>query len=382
MQRLRQVRYFLIALYSHNNRFPVDKKHPSIYARGVMDAENPRTASSKDEYIIELAGGIYQIRVPLNIEPGSGLSHINCYLLKGSAGWLLIDTGWYGENSFKVLQDSLKSLHLDFTSLRTIVLTHSHPDHYGMAGKIKQLAPQIEILCHRWEADLIESRYIRFSEPCEDIAFLLEKHGVPETDIAPLGSASMPFMQMVSITSPDRMLYGGEMISTGIFDLEVIWTPGHSPGHICLYEAKNQLLFCGDLVLPTITPNVSYHVLSGDNPLGDYFNSLSKLANLAVTCVHPGHEHSFTDLKGRIKSILWHHAQRESEVQDLIAQQFSNSYEIARRLTWSLNLPWLQFPPFQKRAAITETIAHLEHMRWEGKVRKTFKDNRISYGPV
>jgi glyoxylase-like metal-dependent hydrolase (beta-lactamase superfamily II) len=346
-----------------------------------MEAEKPQVTSSKNEPIMELAEGIFQIRVPLNIGQDFSLSHINCYLLKGITGWLLIDTGWYGANSFLVLQDSLQKLNLDFASLHTIVLTHSHPDHYGMAGKIKQLAPKIEILCHRWEADLIESRYIKFSQPREDIAFLLEKHGAPETDLAPLGSASMPFLQMVSIALPDRMLYGGEIISTGIFDLEVIWTPGHSPGHICLYEAKNQLLFCGDHVLPTITPNVSYHVLSGDNPLGDYFSSLSKLANLAVTWAYPGHEHSFTDLKGRIKSILEHHASREAEIQNLIVHQFSNSYEIARRLTWSLNLPWEQFPPLQKRAAVTETIAHLEHMRWEGNVKKTFKNNHISYGP-
>ena len=162
----------------------------------------------------------------------------------------------------------------------------------------------------------------------------------------------------------------------------MIWTPGHSPGHICLYEAENRLLFCGDHILPTITPNIGYHVFSGDNPLGDYFSALGKLANLQVTYVHPGHEYSFTDIKGRIKAILEHHQQREIEIQKLIDLQFSNSYEIARSLTWSLNLSWDQFPPLQKRAAITETIAHLEHMRWEGKVRRTIKNNHISYGPT
>jgi glyoxylase-like metal-dependent hydrolase (beta-lactamase superfamily II) len=177
------------------------------------------------------------------------------------------------------------------------------------------------------------------------------------------------------------VLYGGEIISTGIYDLEVIWTPGHSPGHICLYEPQNQLLFCGDHVLPTITPNVGYHVLSGDNPLGDYYSALGKLASLEVKWVHPGHEYSFTDLKGRIRAIIEHHHFRENEILSLISRKFTNSYDIAVRLTWSLNRPWEQFSPLQKRAAITETIAHLEHMRWDGKIKRTIVNNRISYGP-
>ncbi len=336
----------------------------------------------KPDSVTEIGRGIYQIRIPLDMGHTSGLHHINTYLIQGKSGWLLIDTGWYQPESFAALTDSLHSLNLDYGDIQKVVLTHSHPDHCGMAGKIRQQAPDIELICHRWEADLIESRYIKFSEPREDIAFLLGKHGVPAKDLLPLGSASLPILQMVTVALPDRVLYGGEIISTGIYDLEVIWTPGHSPGHICLYEAENRLLFCGDHILPTITPNIGYHVLSGDNPLGDYFAALGKLANLEVACVHPGHEYSFNDLRGRIKSILEHHHQREIEIQKLIERHFSNSYEIARQLTWSLNVPWAQFPPLQKRAAITETIAHLEHLRWEGRVRRTFKNNHIDYGPM
>lgn len=343
------------------------------------------TLESKDPFekqtVTEIVKGIYHIRIPLSNSRSLNLDGLNSYLIEGTYGWLLIDTGWYQPDAFQALEASFKQLKLDFKDIRTIILTHSHPDHYGMAGKIRQLAPKVELLCHRWEADLIESRYIKFSEPREDVAFLLEKHGVPEADLQPLGAASLPILDMVTITVPNRVLYGGEIISTGIFDLEVIWTPGHSPGHICLYEPGNQLLFCGDHVLPNITPNVGYHVLSGDNPLGDYLGSLHKLTHLQVACAYPGHEHSFSDLQGRINAILQHHSQREVEIQNLIARQFSNSYEISRRLTWSHNSPWEQFDPLQKRLAITETIAHLEHMRWEGKVSKTYQDNRISYGP-
>jgi glyoxylase-like metal-dependent hydrolase (beta-lactamase superfamily II) len=345
-----------------------------------------RTRLNKDldenQPIVKITKGIYRVRIPLSDGRGLKLEGMNSYLIEGSSGWLMIDTGWFQPAAYETWEASLQELNMDFTDIRTIVLTHSHPDHCGMAGKIRQRAPKIELICHRWEADLIESRYIKFSGPREDIAFLLEKHGVPEADLQPLGSASMPILKMVAITLPDHVLYGGEIISTGVFNLEVIWTPGHSPGHICLYEPQNQLLFCGDHILPNITPNVGYHVLSGDNPLGDYLSSLHKLAHLSVDRAHPGHENSFSDLRGRIKSILEHHIQREAEIKNLIDHQVSNSYEISRRLTWSLNLPWEQFDPLQKRFAITETIAHLEHMRWEGKICKTLKNNHIRYGPL
>jgi glyoxylase-like metal-dependent hydrolase (beta-lactamase superfamily II) len=337
------------------------------------------TTPDESRPVANIAPGIYRIRLPLGDKKNLTVESVNVYLLKGTDGYLLIDTGWYQPAAFETLQNSLRMLNLSFKDIRTIMLTHSHPDHYGAAGKIRQEVTKLEVLCHRWEADLIESRYIKFSEPREDIGFLLEKHGVPEAELEPLGSASMPVLSVVNVTTPDHVLYGGEIIRTGVYDLEVIWTPGHSPGHICFYEPQNKLLFCGDHILPTITPNVGYHVLSGDNPLGNYLNSLNKLVHLEVACVHPGHEYSFQDLKSRIKAITVHHHRRQAEIRRLIARGFTNSYEIALHLTWSLNLPWNRFPPLHKRSAITETIAHLEYMRWEGKIKKIIDNNHVSY---
>jgi glyoxylase-like metal-dependent hydrolase (beta-lactamase superfamily II) len=344
-----------------------------------MSADNPETRNK--QRVIELAKGIYQIKIPLGddvFSPGN----LNSYLIEGTQGWLMIDTGWDIPLSCEAMNEALRFLGVKYQDIRTIVLTHSHPDHYGMVGKIKQQAPKIEVLCHRWEADLIEARYINFSEPREDVAFLLEKHGVPEQDIQTLGSASMPMLSRVAISRPDRVLYGGEIIRTGIYDLEVIWTPGHSPGHICFYEPRNKFLFSGDNVLPNITSNIGYHVFSGDNPLGDYFAALNKLSHLEVNLVNPGHEYSFKDAQTRIRDLIEHHLQRGAEIQKLIENNYSNSFEIASRLTWSLNIPWPEFLPIQKRFAVTETIAHLEYLRWEGKVCKTFKNNQIRYDPL
>jgi glyoxylase-like metal-dependent hydrolase (beta-lactamase superfamily II) len=341
------------------------------------------TATPPIQPIREIIPGIYQLQLSLANNGITQLSHVNSYLIQGTDGWLLIDPGWNTPLIQQTLENALKTLNLGFTDVSSIVITHCHPDHYGLAGKIKHLSPRTRMFMHRWEADLIESRYIKFTEPQEKMAALLTKHGVPPGMLDALGTASMPALEFITLSLPDHVLYGGEMIQTGIFDLEVIWTPGHSPGHICLYEARNQLLLSGDHVLPTITPNISYHILSGDNPLGDYIYALGKLGNLAVAQVHPGHESSFNDLQGRVQMILDHHNRRQKEIVEILDGSSYNCYQIASRLHWNIqNLTWEQFPPLQKRFAITETIAHVEHLRWNGKVHKTFENNRFRYNLV
>lgn len=328
---------------------------------------------------MEIAPGIHQLHVPI---PDNPLGHLNTYLIEGKSGWLMIDTGWHTPDAFAALEAGVKNLGLALADVTTIVITHVHPDHFGLAGKIKHLSPKTELLAHRWEAELIESRYIKFSELQDKMEAMLQSHGVPELELSKLRSASMPALRFVTVTLPDHLLYGGEIIGTGIYDLEIIWTPGHSPGHICLFEPKNGLLFSGDHILPSITPNISSHVQSGDNPLGDYINALRKLKHLQVAKVLPAHENIFTDLRGRIEEIIDHHDKRQIEIQQAIGKG-SHAYDVTSRIAWNVpGLAWEQFPPLQKRFAVTETIAHLELMRWDGKVEKIVRDNRVLYCPL
>jgi len=326
---------------------------------------------------MEIVPGIHQIQVPI---PDNPLGHLNTYLIEGKEGWLMIDTGWFTPDAFDSLESGIRDMGLDLTDVSTIIITHVHPDHYGLAGKIKQVSPQTELLAHRWEAELIESRYIKFSELQMKMDVLMRSHGVPDAETKELRSASMPALKFVTVTLPDRFLYGGETISTGKFKLEIIWTPGHSPGHICLYEAKNRLLFSGDHILPHITPNISSHVQSGDNPLGDYISALQKLRNLDVNQVLPAHENSFPDLRGRIEELIEHHSGRESEIYKTIEKKSRTAYDISSRIAWNVaGGSWENIPPLQKRFAVTETLSHLDRMRWEGKVQKAVRRGLVLY---
>lgn len=209
---------------------------------------------------------------------------------------------------------------------------------------------------------------------------MLERHGLPPFDVSIFKSASMPTLNLARVTFPDRTLFGGEIISTGIFDLEIIWTPGHSIGHICLYEPQNRILFSGDHVLPVITPNVSYRMESGDNPLGDYLNALQKIKNIPVTLILPGHQNIFKDLRGRIDAINVHHKKRKKEILEILKDGPFRAYDISAQLTWKIHdSDWENLPALQKRNAVMETIAHLENLRWESLIKRINTDNAIFY---
>ncbi|MFC1822985.1 MBL fold metallo-hydrolase [Thermodesulfobacteriota bacterium] len=326
---------------------------------------------------MEIVPGVYLVKVPI---PDNPLGHLNCYMVEGKEGWLMIDTGWFTPEAFDSLKKGLGELGIALTDIATIFVTHVHPDHFGLAGRIRQISPNTKFITHRIEADLIEPRYIKFSELQKQMGVMLKRHGVPASQLAELGSSSMPALEYVRITFPDINLYGGEIIDTGKYELEVIWTPGHSMGHVCLYEPVNRLLFSGDHILPHITPNVSYHVQSGDNPLGDYLNALHKLENLPAAKVLPAHEYVFEDLPGRIREIGEHHKEREEEIRQVILEGSRSAYEISSQLTWNIpDADWEKLPPLHKRVAVTETIAHLEYMRWAGKAQRVLEDDLLMY---
>ena len=124
----------------------------------------------------------------------------------------------------------------------------------------------------------------------------------------------MPVRKWVSLVKPDVLLEDGDKPEVPGWDLQAIWTPGHSPGHLCFWEPRNRLMLTGDHVLPRITPNIGLHPQSGDDPLGDFLRSLDKLAPYDSDEVLPAHEHRFVGLPARLAELAEHHEHRFDEV--------------------------------------------------------------------
>ena len=325
----------------------------------------------------EVIPGLYQLKVPI---PNNPLGWVLPYLIPGDDGYTLIDSGWDTPEAFAALEGELRELNLTFDDIKRLLVTHVHPDHYGLAGRIKEVCGA-QVIIHQRERDVIRSRYREPEQLLERIEAWLIEHGVPRDEMADLQSSAMPAWASVVPVEPDAVLWGGETLDFGPYKLEVYWTPGHAPGHVCFYERSRRLIFTGDHVLPTITPNVSLHPQQMGNPLGDYLASLQRLEPLEVDEVLPAHERAFKDLRGRLREIVRHHEQRLDEMLGIVGDGRGTAYEVASGVVWTTGT-FDTFSPWMRRAAISEALAHLEYAVYEGKLRQTREDGVVRYEKV
>ena len=321
----------------------------------------------------EIISGLYQLKVPI---PNNPLGWVLPYLIPGDDGYTLIDSGWNTPEAFDALETELRDLNLTFDNIKRLIVTHVHPDHYGLAGRIKEVCGA-QVITHQRERDFIRSRYRNPDQLLERVAAWLLENGTPKNEMEELQNASMPARSFVVPVEPDDVLWGGETLDFGLYRFEVYWTPGHSPGHICFYERTQRIIMTGDHVLPSITPNVGLHPQQMGNPLGDYLASLQRLVPLEVDDVLPAHEYAFKDLQGRLREIDEHHHERLDEMLAIVGDGRATGYDVASKVVWTIGT-FDSFSTWTRRAAISETLAHLEYAVYENRLRQV-RDGGVVY---
>jgi len=306
--------------------------------------------------------GLWSIPVPL---PNTSLRYVLVYVFETDRGPYLVDAGWNTDDAFGALEAGLGVVGTPISEVQGVLVTHIHPDHYGLAGRIREVSGAWVAL-HPADAALIHDRYDEPDDLLARIGQMLRRAGASPEEIEGLQTAAMPVRQMVESVVPDVLLEDGARPEVPGWDLNAIWTPGHSPGHLCFWEGANEVLLSGDHILPKITPNISFHPQAGPNPLGDYLNSLDKLIPYAAREVLPAHEFRFFDLQRRIEELHEHHRVRFGEVIDAIRDGVVTAWQIASRMTWSR--PWDQIEGWMRRAAVSEAYAHLLALEARGLV--------------
>ncbi len=343
--------------------------------------------------VVEVATDILRMQLPISMP---GLGHVNTYALCDQDGVAVVDPGLPGKASWDALVSRLDSAGYRIDDVHTVIVTHSHPDHFGGAGTLRHEAGA-DVVTHesfRTWLDPSEGDDVDAGERSDDRP---EAVGDEPTTTSrrpwdveqPWGGGKfkppikrrfgMRLMRTfgrrwMRAPEPSRRVVDGEVVTLAGREWVAIHTPGHTNDHLCLYSPADGIFLAGDHVLPTITPHIS-GLIAGADPLAQFFASLDRVAELTdVTLALPAHGHPFKDLAGRCGEIKAHHADRldtlrtassalgEASVVDL-------SHELFRERSWG-------------RMAESETYAHLEHLRQGGEMTSRRIGDELHYALV
>lgn len=309
---------------------------------------------------------LYRIEIPL---PGTPLKSLNSYLIKGEKRSLLIDTGLDREECQRSMLNALAKLGVELDQT-DFFITHLHLDHIGLMPSLARESSRVYF--NPKEAAMFNSER-RWAE----IYDVYLANGFPEDEL------KKSFQGLPGFRYPPKhfdfyLLDEGDVIEVGDYRLHCLKTPGHSPGHSCLYEPKKKLLFSGDHLLFDITPAVSFW-LEMENPLKEYLASLDKLYPLEISLVLPGHRRLFTDHRERINQIKVHHQARNDEIISALRDGEKTAFEVAPQVSWDVDDTWDLMPALQKWFAFGETIAHLRYLEEEAVVERKRRGDKIVF---
>lgn len=320
--------------------------------------------------LFQIEDDIFQVQLPLPY----ALRIVNCYLIRGDNGWTILDTGLNTSKARPVWEAAFDSLNISPTDIEQIVLTHTHPDHYGMAGwlqakatngavpPVKMSPREAEMAGSVW-ADETESWLAESAAHWERCGLGSSENEAVIEATRRTRSGTFPHPTRVELVAPNsELMLGNRRCRT-------LHMPGHSDGQLVFFDEANRLLFCGDHVLMQITPNVSIWPNSEPNPLARYIGSFDELEALDVRVALPGHRAIITDLNGRLAELRSHHEQRLdatiTAVRDACHGRPSASvYEIALKL-----FKFSKFTIHEVRFAVAETLAHLDLLANNGRLR-------------
>lgn len=320
----------------------------------------------------EIRPNLYRIPVPL---PDSPLKEINSYIVISPDRNLVIDTGMNRPECQQVLEAGLEELGID-RQKTDFLATHMHADHQGLISTLMTDqskaymgaldTPNFRGEAHDWSKDGFMGDYLQLSGfPAAELEATMKNH---------------PGFKFSSARTVDYIdLNDGDKFQVGDYCFDIIHTPGHTEGHICLYEAKLKLFISGDHVLGDITPNITSWT-EGDDPLALYLDSLDKVSTLDVELCLPGHRSFIHDFKGRIRELKDHHMERANEVIDILQEGDKNAYQVAGLMTWSIRAKsWEDFPVMQRWFATGEALAHLHYVEGKGHISRRRENDRIIY---
>jgi glyoxylase-like metal-dependent hydrolase (beta-lactamase superfamily II) len=310
----------------------------------------------------QVRDGLWSLPVPI---PGNPLRYVLCYVVVTSDGPVLVDPGWPTGESWRALTKGLRQIGFTPADVQGVLITHYHADHYGLAHQVREESGAW-VAMHTEDADLGHEFAKPDAEP-RDRAWT-DTHGVPaEVDLTIMAGEDFAMLRDHTSHLPDHRLAGRKLSLSG-WNVEAVWTPGHTPGHLCFWLPDERILLTGDHLLPRISSNISLTPTDHGDPLGNYLDSLALLDAFGDAEALPAHEYRFGAIPERAAHVRRHHEERLSELEELIdVMDPSSAFQLAPHLRWAR--PWDGSSSIMQRFALGETAAHLRHLEVLGRIR-------------
>lgn len=304
--------------------------------------------------------------VPLPLKGDQYVRHTYTYLVTDAHGAVhVIDPGWDTADNRARLASSFGQIGKHLADVKTIVSTHLHPDHTGLAPWLKEQSGA-PVVMHRAEAEAAGSG--ASLSIAVDFFRKLRSWGAPLAERTKLYTELWRQRHLADGISVhvDVLVDHGDVLDIPGRRLRVIHTPGHTEGSICLHDEESLSLFTGDTLLPMVHPGIGLGVGGGRSqrdPLARYFDSLEALTRLDVDMVHPGHGYSFKGLRDRVEETTGHHRRRSDEVQSIMSSEMKRPsvWRVAERVHWTAG--WEHLHGYMRLSAVTQTAMHIDYLR-------------------
>jgi glyoxylase-like metal-dependent hydrolase (beta-lactamase superfamily II) len=312
-----------------------------------------------------IADHVLCVELPL---PLPDLKVINAYIILGNDQLTLVDPGWAFPPSETRLLAALAALDAGPADVGQILVTHQHWDHYSLAVTWRDT----------YGAELMLGAEERHSIVAYDPA-----KGVHPTQVGMLaraGAAALAaevallqwedYERGIRFAEPDRWLHDGDQIDCGTMVITARSTPGHTRGHMVFDDSEHALMFTGDHLLPRITPSIAFERAPEALPLRSYLSSLQLMLDLPDATMLPAHGQTDRPTRQRGQELLDHHAERLSQIADLIERGAQSAAEVAAQMRWTRRERTLgELETVHQMTAVLEVAAHLDLLAIQGVLR-------------